>query len=110
MPNLALHPCLGMCGRLLPSGTPYCAVCGRTKELRRGKTAERGYDSAHRRLRLAVLAEFPICQLRLVCQGTVATDLDHIIPISRRPDLRLVRSNVQSSCQPCNVAKRDRVL
>lgn len=82
----------------------------RAREQWRGKTKDRGYDAAHRRLREAVLAEQPYCQLRIVCRGAMATDLDHIIPISERPDLRLERSNVQSSCGPCNTAKRNGIV
>src|ERR1051326_279119 len=74
----------------------------------RGKTAARGYDGAHRKLRAAKLAADPICQIQTHCQGAVATEIDHIIEIEQRPDLRLDWSNIQSSCKACNVAKRNR--
>jgi 5-methylcytosine-specific restriction protein A len=108
MAELAPRPCTWPgCGELVAAGGA-CPLHRQAQERRRGKTAERGYDGDHRRLRAAVLGEFPVCQLRIVCDGAVATDLDHIIPIERRPDLRLERSNVQSSCGPCNVAKAHR--
>lgn len=105
MPSVAPRPCSWPgCGRLV-SGGGACPQHAKLQDRRRGKTAERGYDAAHRRLREAVLAEFPVCQVQLVCCGAMATDLDHIIPIEQRPDLRLVRSNVRSSCKACNVAR-----
>jgi 5-methylcytosine-specific restriction enzyme A len=82
--------------------------CGRHRremDLRRGKTAARGYDAAHRRLREARLAANPICQIRTHCQGAVATEMDHIVPIEEAPELRLVWENTQSACKACNVAK-----
>lgn len=56
-----------------------------------------------RKLRKQVLAEEPTCRLQLpgVCTG-VSTTADHIIPQSQRPDLVLVRSNLQGACAPCN--------
>ena len=60
------------------------------------------YDYAWKKLRLRVLAEEGgVCQ---VCGGK-ATQVDHIQPVSRRPDLRLVRSNLRAICQPCNGRK-----
>lgn len=49
MPALAKRPCAGGCNRLVDSGR--CPDCSRKEELRRGKTAERGYGKAHRDLR-----------------------------------------------------------
>lgn len=82
-----------------------CAKCAPGFERSRGTTAERGYDSAHERLRAQVLREEPFCQIRTHCQGAVATEMDHVIPIRLAPELRLERSNVQSACKPCNAAK-----
>lgn len=74
----------------------------------RPKTAARGYDADWRKLRALKLATDPFCQIRTHCQGAPATEVDHIVPIALRPDLRLVWSNLQSACKPCNAAKRDR--
>lgn len=71
----------------------------------RGTTAERGYAHGWPKVRSAKLAADPICEIRICCQGMVATEVDHIIPITKRPDLRLEWSNLQSACKPCNVAK-----
>ena len=60
------------------------------------------YDAAWRRLRLRVLAEEGgVCA---VCGGE-ANAVDHIEPVSRRPDLRLVRSNLRAICRTCNSRK-----
>ena len=71
-------------------------------------TTQRGYDAAWERLRDLKLATDPFCQIRTNCEGATATEVDHIQSISQRPDLRLEWSNLQSSCKPCNVAKRNR--
>jgi 5-methylcytosine-specific restriction protein A len=82
-----------------------CPECERIHERVRGSAAARGYDGQWRRLRLAVLAEEPLCRL---CaergEAAEATDVDHIIPLAVRPDLRLVRSNVRPLCSPCHRA------
>lgn len=108
MPSIAPRPCTWPgCGRLVPGGGP-CEEHRRAQDRRRGKTAERGYDAAWRRAREAKLATDPICEIRTHCLGAVATEVDHIVPIEQAPELRLVWSNLQSACKPCNVAKAHR--
>lgn len=62
---------------------------------------------AWRRLRDQVIAEEPTCRLAFpgICT-TVSTTADHIKPVSVRPDLALVRTNLRGACQPCNEARR----
>ena len=52
-----------------------------------------------RELSEAWRAEHPLC---VACEAegkvTEATEVDHVIPIHRRPDLRFDRSNLQSLC------------
>lgn len=55
-----------------------------------------------RRLAKQVCAEEPICWLRLACCTGRSTTGDHVIPLSARPDLALVRTNVRGACRPCN--------
>ena len=51
-----------------------------------------------------------MCRLRLsVCRGRSDT-ADHIIPVSHRPDLRYLRSNLRGACQPCNMLRKNRPL
>jgi 5-methylcytosine-specific restriction protein A len=77
----------------------------REVDARRGTSAERGYDATWRRLRLAKLSNDPVCQIRTHCQGAVATEVDHRIPIRQRPEGRLDWDNLQSGCKPCHSAK-----
>jgi hypothetical protein len=63
----------------------------------------RGYDRQWRKLRERVLYEEPLCRL---CQAAgrveAATEVDHIIPLRVRPELRLERSNARPLCGPCH--------
>ena len=60
------------------------------------------HTRAARRLRDQVIREEPTCRLRLDgCTG-LSTTVDHIIARSKRPDLVLVRSNLQGACAKCN--------
>lgn len=71
----------------------------------RGSAASRGYDAAWKRLRLSKLAADPLCWWCLA-EGilTAADTVDHIEPITKRPDLRLVWSNLRSGCKACHDA------
>ena len=52
-----------------------------------------------------VLAEEPLCRLCLEPGLIVASrEVDHIIAIAKRPDLRLVRSNLRGLCKACHSA------
>jgi 5-methylcytosine-specific restriction enzyme A len=70
------------------------------------KTVERGYDATWKKLRALFIAENPICKH---CDErniiTVATDVDHIIDIVKRPDLRLEWTNLQALCKRCHGRK-----
>lgn len=68
------------------------------------------YDRTWERLPLAKLAANPFCEIRTHCFDrpivfSIATQVDHIIPIRQRPDLRLAWSNLQSACESCHSAK-----
>ena len=75
--------------------------------------SKRGYDGAWERLRKIKLAADPMCQIQTHCGDRsitrqVATEVDHIIPIAERPDLRLDYDNLQSACKSCHSAKTAR--
>lgn len=55
-----------------------------------------------------VAREEPICWLQFegVCTRRSTTG-DHVIPVTERPDLALVRSNVRGACAACNYARRN---
>lgn len=69
----------------------------------RGSRSKRGYGRDWQALRLVVLAEEPLCRF---CHDrglvVVAQVVDHIVPISEAPELRLERSNLRSLCKPCH--------
>jgi 5-methylcytosine-specific restriction endonuclease McrA len=48
------------------------------------------------RVRTAKLAANQICKIRTHCMNAFATEVDHIVPIRERPDLRLEWSNLQT--------------
>jgi|JI9StandDraft_2_1071091.scaffolds.fasta_scaffold168417_3 5-methylcytosine-specific restriction endonuclease McrA len=63
-----------------------------------------------KKLRAQVIAEEPLCRLRLN-KCTIRSDTaDHIIPVKDRPDLKYVRANLRGSCQSCNMARGSRLL
>ena len=99
-----LRPCLDQpCPNLVERGR--CSDHQRVRNAERGTTTERGYGSDWQDLRAAYLAAHGVCQIRTHCIGAPATEVDHIVPIDERPDLRLECSNLQSACKSCNAAK-----
>lgn len=103
-----LRPCSrGGCPELVASGK--CPKHSKQAEVHRGSSTERGYDSAWERIRLRILKrDLYTCKIRTYCRGARATEVDHIIPISQFPEGRLLESNLQASCKPCNAAKGNR--
>ena len=61
--------------------------------------------NAWKTLALQVVREEPICWLRLPGCTIRSTTADHIIPVSRRPDLLLVRANCRGACRSCNTRR-----
>jgi 5-methylcytosine-specific restriction protein A len=62
----------------------------------RPSSTERGYDAPWRKLRVVFLRAHPICCVA-GC-NEVATDVDHILSVRDRPDLRLEWSNARQMC------------
>jgi len=94
------------CPNLVESGR--CPTHQRKWNRDRGSSTARGYGSDWQRLRAIKLNTDPFCQIMTHCNGAMPTEVDHIIPIEQRPDLRLVWSNLQSTCDPCHNAKTRR--
>lgn len=57
---------------------------------------------AWRRLAKQVADEEPVCWLGFEGCTIRSTTGDHVIPVTVRPDLALVRSNVHGACSACN--------
>jgi hypothetical protein len=58
--------------------------------------------NAWRQLAKRTIAEEPLCWLRLAGCTVHSTTADHIIPVTTRPDLALIRTNTRGACRNCN--------
>jgi 5-methylcytosine-specific restriction enzyme A len=75
----------------------------------RGSAHSRGYDRAWVKLRTWWIKRNPLCaECEREGKLTVATEVDHMVPISRDRSRRLDPDNLQSLCHPCHVAKTAR--
>ena len=82
----------------------------RPADKRRGTSAARGYDARWRKVRALYYQRHPLCEDcleegRLTDQGI---EVDHVIPIAVRPDLRLALENLRSLCRRHHKRKTDR--
>lgn len=94
-----------MCPHEAMPGSSYCqAHDWQRKERGRKSAARRGYDRRWRRLRQLVLTREPFCRM---C-GAPATEVDHIIPLSRGGTNAL--ENLQPLCKRCHARKTMREL
>lgn len=57
---------------------------------------------AWRRLSKRVAQAEPVCWLQLEGCTRVSTTGDHLVPVTDRPELALVRANVRGACRSCN--------
>lgn len=85
------------CPNTVPVRAGRCVECRGRSEQRRGRptAARRGYDSAWRTLRAAMLKRSPICQVP-GCPAP-AVEVDHLTPI-RAGGARLRADNLRTSC------------
>jgi len=110
MPHAAPHPCPAPGCAVLVQGPGRCpthrVAAWQAGDDHRGSARQRGYDTTWDHLRAQVRAEEPFCRM---CDAegrlTLTEMVDHIVPISVRLDLRLVRSNLQGLCWPCHGVK-----
>ena len=132
MPSLAKRPC-SVCGVLGSGGR--CTEHTRQLDRSRGKTAERGYDAAHKQLRVLcfgrdewrcvdcgwepqVVTDYREAGLGLPAAEVVLRDLraayarkerhlhaDHQIPIEQAEGLRLDLDNLKTRCNECHSKK-----
>lgn len=77
----------------------------RRLDARRGSSASRGYDHRWRKIRLAVLADEPLCRMcRERGRITEAKEVDHIDGNSRNNE----RDNLRPLCKPCHSGRTAR--
>jgi len=64
------------------------------------------YNTTWRKLRRVKLNNNPLCEICLAkCKVVQAEEVDHIKPVSRYPELRLIYDNLQSLCVTCHSKK-----
>ena len=111
MPRRPPRPCAHPgCRELVHGAESRCdrhrRQINRERDDRRGGSTSRGYGSDWQRLRKRKLLTDPYCA---DCESrgvvTLAEEVDHILTIAERPDLRLVWDNLQSLCGSCHRAK-----
>lgn len=93
------------------TGCPKCqATRWQQQDQRRGSSHARGYDKAWARVaKLALQRDQYLCQDCLALGTyTLATEVDHVLPIDTHPHLRLQLDNLRSLCHPHHVAKTRR--
>ncbi len=111
MPSAARRPCTHPgCGALAVSRGSKCerhqGVAQAELDARRGSSASRGYNGAWRRFRAGYLSRHPLCvHCAARHQITVATDVDHIVPLRLAPDRKYDETNLQALCAPCHAVK-----
>lgn len=85
-----------------PAGVPSREVAEARRKAaldRQRPSAEaRGYDAAWRAVRKQFLAAHPVC---CMC-GRPATEVDHVLSVRDRPDLRLRWSNLRAMDTACH--------
>jgi len=88
--------------------------CQRTpnRPVTRRTPAERGYDALWRKLREAHVADHPLCEdcLEEGVTNPEFLEVDHVIPIDVRPDLRLDPANLRSRSRKHHKLKADQDL
>jgi 5-methylcytosine-specific restriction protein A len=72
----------------------------------RPSTTDRSYDAAWRRVRSAFAAAHPVCYQPGCREAT--QEIDHILSVRERPDLRLSWSNLRSFCKSYHSARTAR--
>ena len=89
-----------------PHGHPSKQESQRASDQQRGSSTARGYDYAWQKLRDRKLrADYLCASCESQGRATLACEVDHVIRITERPDLRLDWGNLQSLCRPCHAAK-----
>jgi 5-methylcytosine-specific restriction enzyme A len=104
MPCRPKQPCRHpSCPELVEAG--FCDT-HKAVQPQRGTSSERGYDYRWQKVRLLVLRRDKYLCQHCLRQGviTVATDVDHIIALSRG-GARLDPANLQSLCRTCHNRK-----
>lgn len=92
------------CGALVPAGTQRCAGCAQKHELKRGRPAARGYDTAYRRAREKALDGATHC-FRCGEPFTAENPATggHLVAIA---DGGTVADGIAAECRLCNYGRK----
>ena len=107
MPSAPVKPCKHPGCPNLGCKEHTSSVSRRAYDKERGSAHSRGYDSEWNRVRKQALQRDRFLCLHCLAANRVilAIDVDHIVPVTVRPDLRLDLTNLQSLCRSCHVRK-----
>lgn len=94
------RPCAG-CGKIVRASR--CAECKRIKDRQRPTRIQRGYDYSWTKLSKQLREQQPFCSI-VGCKSKDLT-VDHIIPLSDAPWLRLEVTNLRVLCRSHNSQK-----
>ena len=92
------------CGAVIPASVSRCEDCQRALWRAQPGREARGYTRKWRTISTKVRRKSPLCALRLPGCTLVATQTDHIVPVTRGGTSSY--ANAQPSCGPCNQAKK----
>lgn len=119
MPTRSKKPCAKPgCPNLAKTGQTYCSEHREDKKkLKRQRDKEynkkrdlklrKFYSSGRwRKVRNRYIRKHPLCEYcKEKDEVTPATEVDHVIPVKVRWDLRLDPENLKSSCHSCHMKK-----
>ncbi|WP_353961923.1 HNH endonuclease [Mycolicibacterium hippocampi] len=97
------RPCLG-CSTLIPKGS-RCGDCQPKRPATPGRKGRTATDWRWRKLSQKLRRLSPFCEK---CLATTDLTVDHIIPLSERPDLARDEPNCRVLCRLCNAARGER--
>ena len=84
-----------------------CSIHAAENDRQRGSASSRGYDRAWWRVRLAFLAEHPLCA-DCIPTLTPAIEVHHVRKVADYPDRRLDWDNLRALCKACHSARTAR--
>lgn len=107
MPRASLRPCTYPGCNNIGDG-PRCPLHPNRKVDKRLGADKRGYDNDWHVLRRLFLRQHPVCQIRVKCYGSPATEVDHIKPLTMGGN-RLDSDNLQAACGTCHKWKTNTI-
>ncbi|MCK8826394.1 HNH endonuclease [Natroniella acetigena] len=116
MPSKLKTPCnYPRCPKLVEAGQGYCDEHRKKRhkqydKTQRNKKRAKFYSSARwQKLRDKKIKEYPLCEYCLEDdETTVATEVDHVVPIAEDWGRRFDYENLKSSCHSCHMKKHAR--